>query len=337
MSLFKKVACFTDIHFGLKSNSQTHNQDCEDFVDWFIANAKKEGAETCIFLGDWHHNRNSINLITLDTSLRCLEKLGAAFEQFFWFPGNHDLFYKDNRDIHSSAFGRHIPGVTVVDSVTTLGDVTLVPWLVGDEWRTMKDVKSRYVFGHFELPLFYMNAMVQMPDHGELKADTFNSPDYVFSGHFHKRQNQGNIWYIGNAFPHNFADTWDDERGMMLLEWGGVPTFINWEDAPKFRSIKLSRLIDEKDTLMKSKMYLKVNLDIDISFEEANYIKERFVNEHDVREISLIQDKENLDSVIDDQTDSKFESVDQIVTEQLINIESDSFDKKILLDIYNNL
>ena len=30
-------------------------------------------------------------------------------------------------------------------------------------------------------------------------------------------------------------------------------------------------------------------------------------------------------------------SVDQIVTEQLINIESDSFDKKILLDIYNNL
>ena len=337
MSLFKKVACFTDIHFGLKSNSQTHNQDCEDFVDWFIANAKKEGAETCIFLGDWHHNRNSINLITLDTSLRCLEKLGAAFEQFFWFPGNHDLFYKDNRDIHSSAFGRHIPGVTVVDSVTTLGDVTLVPWLVGDEWRTMKDLKSRYVFGHFELPLFYMNAMVQMPDHGELKADTFNGPDYVFSGHFHKRQNQGNIWYIGNAFPHNFADTWDDERGMMLLEWGGVPTFINWEDAPKFRSIKLSRLIDEKDTLMKSKMYLKVNLDIDISFEEANYIKEKFVNEYDVREISLIQDKENLDSVIDDQTDSKFESVDQIVTEQLINIESDSFDKKILLDIYNNL
>ena len=337
MSLFKKVACFTDIHFGLKSNSQTHNQDCEDFVDWFIANAKKEGAETCIFLGDWHHNRNSINLITLDTSLRCLEKLGAAFEQFFWFPGNHDLFYKDNRDIHSSAFGRHIPGVTVVDSVTTLGDVTLVPWLVGDEWKTMKDVKSRYVFGHFELPLFYMNAMVQMPDHGELKADTFNGPDYVFSGHFHKRQNQGKIWYIGNAFPHNFADTWDDERGMMLLEWGGVPTFINWEDAPKFRSIKLSRLIDEKDTLMKSKMYLKVNLDIDISFEEANYIKEKFVNEYDVREISLIQDKENLDSVIDDQTDSKFESVDQIVTEQLINIESDSFDKKILLDIYNNL
>jgi DNA repair exonuclease SbcCD nuclease subunit len=337
MPLFKKVACFTDIHFGLKSNSSTHNQDCEDFVDWFIVEAKKEGCETCIFLGDWHHNRNSINLITLDTSMRCLEKLGAAFEQFFWFPGNHDLFYKDKRDIHSSAFGRHIPGVTVVDSVTTLGDVTLVPWLVGDEWKTISQVKSKYMFGHFELPLFYMNAMVQMPDHGELQANHFKHQDYVFSGHFHKRQARDKIVYIGNAFPHNFSDTWDDDRGMMFMDWGGTPEYRVWPDAPKFRSVKLSRLIDEKDTIMKSKMYLKVNLDIDISFEEANFIKETFVKEHDVREISLIQDKDNLDAVLEDQVDSKFESVDQIVTEQLVNIDSDQFDKKTLLDIYNSL
>lgn len=337
MQLFKKVACFTDIHFGLKSNSNTHNQDCEDFVDWFIAEAKKEGAETCIFLGDWHHNRNSINLITLDTSIRCLEKLGAAFEQFFWFPGNHDLFYKDKRDIHSSAFGRHIPGVTVVEKVTTVGDVTLVPWLVGDEWKTISQVKSRYMFGHFELPLFYMNAMVQMPDHGELKAEHFKHQDYVFSGHFHKRQQRDKIVYIGNAFPHNFSDTWDDDRGMMLLEWGGKPEFKNWPDAPKFRTVKLSKLIDEEDTLMKSKMYLKVNLDIDITFEEANFIKETFVGKHDIREISLIQEKDDVSLVLDDQADSKFESVDQIVTEQLVAIDSDAFDKKVLLEIYNNL
>jgi DNA repair exonuclease SbcCD nuclease subunit len=337
MQLFKKVACFTDIHFGLKSNSATHNQDCEDFVDWFISEAEKEGCETCIFLGDWHHNRNSINLITLDTSMRCLEKLGAAFEQFYWFPGNHDLFYKDKRDIYSSSFGRHIPGVTVVEKVTTIGDVTLVPWLVGDEWKTISQVKSKYMFGHFELPLFYMNAMVQMPDHGELKAEHFKHQDYVFSGHFHKRQQRDKIVYIGNAFPHNFSDTWDDDRGMMFMSWGGKPEYRLWPDAPKFRSLKLSRLLDEKDTLMKSKMYLKVNLDIDISFEEANFIKETFVAAHDIREISLIQDKDNLDAVTEDTADSKFESVDQIVTEQLVAIESDSFDKKVLLDIYNNL
>jgi DNA repair exonuclease SbcCD nuclease subunit len=337
MSLFKKVACFTDIHFGLKSNSLVHNKDCEEFVDWFIETAKKEECESAIFLGDWHHNRNSINLITLDTSIRCLEKLGAAFEQFFWFPGNHDLFYKDKRDIHSSAFGRHIPGVTVVDRVTTLDDVTLVPWLVGDEWKAMKDLKSKYVFGHFELPKFFMNAMVQMPDHGELRAEDFNGPDYIFSGHFHKRQTNNKVVYIGNAFPHNFADAWDDDRGMMLLEWGGTPQFINWDNAPKFRTIKLSKLIDEKDSIMKSKMYLKVHLDIDITYEEANFIKETYIAEHDIREISLIQEKNNIETGVEDNPDAKFESVDQIVTEQLLNIESESIDKKKLLEIYQSL
>jgi DNA repair exonuclease SbcCD nuclease subunit len=337
MNLFKKVACFTDIHFGLKSNSGTHLRDCEEFVDWYIENAKKEGCDTGIFLGDWSHNRNSLNLITLDTSIRCLEKLGAAFEQFFWFPGNHDLFYKDKRDIHSSAFGRHIPGVTVVEGVTTIGDVTLVPWLVGDEWKTISQVKSKYMFGHFELPLFYMNAMVQMPDHGELQASHFTHQDYVFSGHFHKRQSRGKIHYIGNAFPHNFADSWDDERGMMVMDWGGEPKYINWDNCPKYRHVKLSDLIDKKDTIMQSKMHLKVNLDIDISFEEANFIKETFTNDYDIREISLIQDKINLEGTYEDNPDTKFESVDQIVSEQLINIESEQFDKKVLLDIYNNL
>jgi len=337
MALFKKVACFTDLHVGAKSNSTVHLQDCEDFVDWFIAQAQEAGCETAIFLGDWSHNRNSMNLYTLDTSIRCLEKLGAAFKQFFWFPGNHDLFYKDKRDIHSSVFGRHIPGVTVVDGVTTLDDVTLVPWLVGDEWKTMRNVKSRYVFGHFELPKFFMNAMVQMPDHGELRAEDFVGPEYVFSGHFHKRQTNHNVVYIGNAFPHNFSDAWDDDRGMMMMEWGGQPEYKNWPDAPKFRTIKLSELIDRKDEIMLSKMYLRVNLDIDISFEEANYIKETFIKDYDIREISLVQDKSNLESSYEDNPDTKFESIDNIVAEQLVNIDSGQFDKKILLDIYNDL
>jgi DNA repair exonuclease SbcCD nuclease subunit len=337
MSLFKKVAVFTDLHVGLKSNSTTHLKDCEEFVDWFISQAKEAGCDTGIFMGDWSHNRNSLNLFTLNTSLILLEKLGGAFDQFFWFPGNHDLFYKDKRDIHSSAFGRHIPGVTVVDSVTTLDDVTLVPWLVGDEWKSISQVKSKYMFGHFELPLFYMNAMVQMPDHGELQADHFHHQDYVFSGHFHKRQSRSKVHYIGNAFPHNFADSWDDDRGMMILEWGGEPEYVNWPNCPKYRTLPLSRLIDEKDSLMKSKMHLRVNLDIDITFEEANFIKEEFTEKYDIREISLIQDKTNLEGTVDESPDSLFSSVDQIVTEGLVNLENGQFDNSVLLQLYNDL
>jgi DNA repair exonuclease SbcCD nuclease subunit len=212
-----------------------------------------------------------------------------------------------------------------------------MPWLVADEWKNIPNIKSRYLFGHLELPSFYMNAMVQMPDHGELQASHFKHQDYVFSGHFHKRQQRDKIVYIGNAFPHNFADTGDDARGMMVMDWGGAPKFIDWPNCPKYRHVKLSDLIDKKDEIMKGKMHLKVNLDIDISYEEANFIKETFTQEYDIREISLIQDKVNLEGNIDDNPDTKFESVDQIVSEQLVNIESEQFDKAVLLDIYNNL
>ena len=335
-NLFKKVACFTDIHFGLKSNSNTHNQDCEEFVDWYIAKAKEEGCDTGIFMGDWHHNRNSLNITTMDYSLRALEKLGQAFDNFYFFPGNHDLYYKDKRDIHSVEFGKYIPGITVVHEPTTIGDVTLCPWLVGEEWKTVGKKGGKYIFGHFELPSFFMNAMVQMPDHGEIQLDSFKGYELGFSGHFHKRQQQQNMVYIGNAFPHNYADAWDDDRGMMILEWGGQPEYHSWPNQPTFRTITLSRLIDEADRLILPKQHLRVTLDIDITYEEASFIKEKYMADYDIRELTLIAEKKAVEISTDIDIQA-FESVDQIVSSQLVSIESDTYDKNTLLAIYNNL
>jgi DNA repair exonuclease SbcCD nuclease subunit len=336
MPLFKKIACFTDLHLGLKNNNLTHLQDCEDFIDWFIEQSHKQGCETAAFLGDWHHFRNSINFVTLDTSLRCLEKLGKAFDQFYWFPGNHDLFYRDKREVHSTVYGKHIPGLTIIDKVTTIDDVTFVPWLVGEEWKEISKIKSRYMFGHLELPRFYMNAMVQMPDHGQLQSNHFIHQEYVFSGHFHKRQNQGKIWYIGNAFPHNYADTWDDDRGMMTLEWNGIPQFIAWPDAPKYRTLSLSQFMDKADDICKSKMYLKINLDIDVTFEEANFLRDTFLEKYNIRELSLINEKQHVD-IEESNIDISFSSVDQIVSQELTNISSEQFDTSVLLDIFRKL
>lgn len=336
--MFKKAAVFTDIHFGLKGNSKIHNQDCENFIDWYIDQAKQNNCETGIFCGDWHHNRNSLNLTTMDSTIRCMEKLGQSFEKFYFFDGNHDLYYKDKRDVNSTAFAKHIPGITFIDSIYQEEDVALVPWLVGDEWKKISKINAKYLFGHFELPSFYMNAMVQMPDHGELKAEHFKNQEYVFSGHFHKRQKQGKIHYIGNAFPHNYADAWDDSRGMMILdrENNAEPQYINWPDCPKYRTVKLSQLIDEQSTLIKPNMYLRVNLDLPISYEEASFVKETFINNYGCREISLIPQKqlEEINTELDIQ---QFESVDQIVAGEIAAIDSDNFNKKMLLDIYNEL
>jgi hypothetical protein len=218
----------------------------------------------------------------------------------------------------------------------TVEDVTMCPWLIGDEWKTIGKQGGKYIFGHFELPSFFMNAMVQMPDHGEIQLNDFKNYELGFSGHFHKRQRRDNMIYIGNAFPHNYSDNWDDDRGMMILEWDGEPEYHAWPSQPTFRTVKLSQLIDEADAIIKPKQHLRVSLDIDISYEEASFIKEKFMADYDIREMTLIPEKKDVEisTTIDIQA---FESVDQIVSSQLVNIESETYDSKILLSIYNNL
>ena len=336
-NLFKKVAVCTDIHLGLKSNSLVHLQDCEDFIDWFIAKAKKEGCETGMFLGDWHHSRAAINMQTLHTSLRCIEKLSSAFEKFYFIPGNHDLFYREKRDIHGVEWAQHLPNIQIVNDFFKDGDVIIAPWLVGDDHKKLAKMSAKYMFGHFELPHFKMNAMVEMPDHGELKVENFKGVESVYSGHFHLRQHKNNINYIGNCFPHNFADAGDDQRGMMIKEWGCEDQYLAWPGQPLYRVLKLSQVIDGAPKLLAPNMHVRVELDIDISYEEANFIKDTFVKDYNLREMALIPSKRTDIDIDMAPGEVKFESVDQIVTDQLTNIESEFYDPKLLLKIYQNL
>lgn len=334
--LFEKVICFTDIHFGLRHNSAEHNQDCLDFLDWLIEEANKRDVDTCMFLGDWHHHRSNINILTLDYTMQALRKLNAAFKKVYVMVGNHDLFYREKRDIHSMVVGSEFPNIILVDKPMIEGDVALIPWLVEEEWKDVSNIKSKYLFGHLELPGFKMNAMVEMPDHGTLNAEHFPHQDYVFSGHFHKRQTKGKINYIGNPFGHNYSDVWDFERGATFLEWDKEPEFIDYDNGPRFININLTALLANPDIYLKPKTYLQVTLDADITYEEAVFLRETFLTQYNVREFKLVRNQEDELSK-DYSGDITFKTVDQIVIEQLTNIDSDAFDSNVLIEIYNRL
>ena len=337
-NLFKKAAVFTDIHFGLKSNSTLHNEDCLAFVKWATAKAKEEGCDTALFLGDWHNNRASINILTLQYSLQALEHLNANFESTYFIPGNHDLYYRDKRDVQSVEWAKHLKNIHICNDWTTISDVTIAPWLVGDDFKRLKKLKGKYLFGHFELPGYLMNAMVAMPDHGEVDPkNDMKGFEHVFSGHFHKRQTKGNITYLGNCFPHNYADAGDDDRGLMILEWDKAPVYHAWPDQPMYRVFQLSDVLKHTETMLRPNMHVRVNLDIDISYEEATFIKETFIDTYKLREITIIPAKVTDLTDYEIQGNIEFESVDQIVYSQLSTIDSEQFNKNLLLDIYRNL
>src|ERR1700753_2728059 len=109
---FNKAVIFADSHFGRSGDSTIANQDNLDFMRWMVDRARSWGAETCLFLGDYFHNRSSVGLSSLQSALEGLEMLSeAGFEKVVMLKGNHDLARRASRDISSLNFAKHLPNI----------------------------------------------------------------------------------------------------------------------------------------------------------------------------------------------------------------------------------
>lgn len=338
---FEKTVLFTDIHFGLRGNSKEHNETCLDFTRWMIDESIKRGVKTCMFLGDFFHNRSTVNVDTLNYGIQCVEMLSNAFDEVYMLVGNHDMYFRHKRNVHSIMWADSFSNVHLVDTIQQVGDCLFLPFLVGDEWKTIQQYEPKYIFGHLELPGYKLNSLIEMPDHGKENEDTFNKCEFVFSGHFHKRQRRTlssgtQIHYIGNPFPHNFNDAWDDARGCVFLDHGTTPFYMNWDAGPRYRTANMSELLADPLAYLKENVTIKVNLDVDLTAEEIIFIRETFKSHFKLTDFKTIGSKKN-DISIETEHEVHVESVDQVVLAQIQCIDSPTLDKALLMEIYQNL
>lgn len=334
---FSKVIAITDLHLGMRNNSKQHNEWCLEFLRWVIERAQTHNVKTLLFLGDWSHNRNSVNISTLNYSHEGMRLLSKSFDNVIMLLGNHDLYFRDKLDVHSIPYARDFTNLHLIDEITPMGDLCFVPWLVGDEWQQIPKIQQPYLFCHAEIARFKMNAQIEMPDHGGLNSTHFSNQQLVFSGHFHKRQRKNNICYIGNAFPHNFADVNDDDRGLMLWSPGEEPKFESWPGAPKFRVYTLSEVLADPVRLIDNKTFARVNIDGNLSYEDLSFIRELFETQLQALDVSFVQTKGDGETTELDDSEVNFESVDSIVVSHLQSIESTSMSKQRLIEIYQSI
>lgn len=335
-TFFRKAVVFTDSHFGRSGDSPVVNQDNLEFIHWMIERGRSWGAETCLFLGDYFHNRSSIGVSSLDFALQGLEALSSAgFEKVVMLKGNHDLARRATREVSSLNFADHLPNIQVIHDPVSVGDVTLLPWLVGDDHHMLSELRSRYVFGHFETVGAMMNARVQcMGGQHAVEADSFNRQEYVFSGHFHQRQTLKNITYMGSITPFDFSDANDADRGAMLLEWGRDPLFEAWPDQPLFLSANLSDLLDDMSVL-RPKMTVRAQVDMKLRHEESQEIRDTLMQTYGLRKVELTN--QETDDLSDQDFKAELHSIDQIVIEGLRGLESKDIDREKLVDIFLSL
>ncbi len=346
VGVIKKMCMFTDIHFGARNNSDQHNLDNLDFVDWFIEKVKEEKPSHIAFLGDFYENRNAINVRTLNHATEACRRINALGIPVIWIIGNHDLYHRSNRKIFSTNMFEDLENFILVNEPLELSkDWYVAPFLFREEYPTLAaDINShKYVLGHFEFRNFVVTGATRTLDHGP-DPEMFTGPKYIFSGHFHKRQFNRNIVYIGNTFPTNYGDAGDAERGMCVFEPGAAEEiyFHNWDDAPLFFKTKLTRVL-EGEMEWPAKSRVRCLLDADIGYSDVQALREEMIKSFSLREFSVEEDvamrKEMLSEGLELETELDMSSLDNTVR-QLINEgvqQSATIDPASLVRLYEEL
>ncbi len=341
----RKLVLWTDIHFGARNNSDQHNLDNLEYIDWLIERIREEKPSHIAFLGDFFENRNAINVRTLNHAIVGCRRLDALGIPIIFIVGNHDLYHRSSRSIFSTTQFKDLKNFHVISEPTELSkDWIVVPFLFREEYPTLaEDINNhKYVLGHLEFRNFVVTGATRTLDHGP-DPEWFTGPKYIFSGHFHKRQFNHNIVYIGNTFPTNYGDAGDAERGCAVFDVENDDVYFhNWDDAPLFFKTRLSRVLEgEMDWPPKSRV--RCILDSVISYSDVQALREEMVETFNLREFSVEEDEQlrkatlseglELESALD--MSSLDSTVRQLISEGVQA--SATIDPMKLVDLYEEL
>lgn len=342
-----KAACFTDIHWGRKNNSELHNQDCLRFISWFCDQVRHDiDIDHIIFLGDWFEQRAAINGLTLDYAYRGACKLKALGLPVYFIVGNHDLYYRTTRDIFSTnlfnSLGFHMINEPNVYPELGKDGTLLCPFLFESEYAGLAQyLKTPVWIGHFEFKGFVITGDTRIMNHGPDPAD-FSKPTRILSGHFHKRQTLKNITYIGNAFPADFSDANDIERGMATYTYEkNKIEFFNWKECPSYIRTTLSDLTKDADNILRKDAIVNCMVDMDITYEQSLKLKTQLATKYKLREINLQENPEKMLALegtkINDEDLDQLGTTDALVKAMLSKLEVKAIDNKKLIKIYEEL
>jgi len=222
-----KIAIITDQHFGARKNSKLfHDYFLKFYEDIFFPTLIKEGITTIVDMGDTFDSRKGVDFVSLEWAKNNyfdrLQELGIVTHTIV---GNHTAYYKNTNQLSGvNLFLREYDNIKIYSEAE---EVTIdktkflfVPWINSENLDRTLDVidnsDSPCVMGHLELNGF-MATRGHYMEHG-MDSKVFDKFDRVFTGHYHMRSNQGNVFYLGNPYEMYWNDVNDRNRGFHLFD-----------------------------------------------------------------------------------------------------------------------
>jgi predicted phosphodiesterase len=216
----------TDSHFGARNDNHNFNEYFYKFYDnIFFPTLKERGITTCIHLGDVVDRRKYISYrIANDFRSRFIGKFQRAGIDFHIVIGNHDTYYKNTNRVNSmeELVGTDRFKIYVSPKVVEFDDtpILLMPWINNNNYdesmKALAKSKADILMGHLEVNGFMMNANTIVATDGWDKK-LFKRFDVVFSGHFHHKSDDGQIFYLGAPYEIYWTD-FNDPRGFHIFD-----------------------------------------------------------------------------------------------------------------------
>ena len=281
-----KIAIRTDTHFGARNaNLNFNNYFYKFYDDIFFPTLKERGITTCVHMGDVVDRRKYISYrIANDFRSRFIERFKELGIDLHIIIGNHDTYYKNTNEVNSmnELVGEDMlttiysePQVVEFDDVP----IQFIPWInPGNYSKTMEALAyspAQIIMGHLEVSGFQMYRG-QYSENGWDK-ELFRRFDTVFSGHYHHKSDDGQIYYLGTPYQIYWND-FDDPKGFHIFDTG---------------TRELERIINPY-TLFNKIYYDDTQEDYsrhDIRQYEEKYVKLIVVNKKDLYEFDKFVDR----------------------------------------------
>tara|TARA_R100001463_G_scaffold71105_1_gene124878 strand:- start:746 stop:1789 length:1044 start_codon:yes stop_codon:yes gene_type:complete len=221
-----KIAIITDQHFGCRKNSKLfHDYFLKFYNDIFFPTLEKEGITTIIDMGDTFDSRKGIDFSSLTWAKNnYYDRLKDMGCKVHTVVGNHTAYYKNTNDVNAvDLLLREYENVIVYSEVTSIEidglSILLVPWINSENEKKSISLinasNSPVCMGHLELNGFQVTHGHVM-EHG-MDVKIYNRFEKVYSGHYHKRSDNGKVFYLGNPYEMFWNDC-KDERGFHIFD-----------------------------------------------------------------------------------------------------------------------
>lgn len=323
-----KVAVICDTHIGARNDSEVFSDYFFKFIEEvFLPYLEVHEIYTVLHLGDLLDRRKYVNFKTLarlrNQFVKPLQEMGVTTHLIL---GNHDVFFKNTSELNSvselfaECSNLHVYANPIELDLDGL-KIGMVPWINRENQDTslkfLETTKAEIMMGHFEIQGFQVIRGVRQET--GLDRALLSRFEAVYSGHFHHRQESGNITYLGCPYQITFSDL-GESKGFHVLDT--VTREMEFVENPykMFHKLVYDDVENDYDTTEDKSAYKNSYLKIIVIQKTKPYIFDRFLDSFYDAGVASIQIVEDVDA-----DTSAEESINvEMDTMALINNEIDS-------------